>query len=297
MSALHENKSDKRKKDSLILGEISNEEGKDYQLSEVSEQEDSILTDVDMTMETSDLDPLPKYSKTIGLQPAEYDLMCGDMARYDDLLGKISINPHTINFDRIIHSYSDEEVKAGKIPFYYKGQSRDIADSDKKVAHGIGIKVWSNHKVFIGEFNDGAIHGAGRLINPDGTCVTGTWENNILQGEVKIYYPSGIWSTSSYLDGKKDGFVKYFYNTKKDAKTGLDNIVDNNQEDFIMENSILRQMNVYENDQKHGIQVDLWEDGHTTKQIQHFYRGTPTGKAELFYRDGSVVVLNPCMYV
>ena len=112
MSSLH-------KEDSFILGEIPNEEGKDYQLSEVSEQEDSLLSGVDMIMETSDLDPLPKYSKTIGLKPADYDLMCGDMARYDALLGKISINPHSINFDRIIHSYSDEEVKAGKMVTSY----------------------------------------------------------------------------------------------------------------------------------------------------------------------------------
>ena len=120
MSALHRGNSVGYKEDSLILGEISNEEGKDYQLSEVSEEEeDSFLLDFDMIMETSDLDSLPKYSKTIGLQPAEYNLMCGDMARYDALLGKISINPHSINFDRIIHSYSDEEVKASKMVTSY----------------------------------------------------------------------------------------------------------------------------------------------------------------------------------
>ena len=297
MSALHRANSVGYKEDSLILGEISNEEGKDYQLSEVSEREDSFLSDFGMIMETSDLDPLPKYSETIGLKPADYDLMCNDMDKYDALLGKININPYGINFDRIICTHSDEEVGQDQIPSYYKGQWGYIEGSNTKVAHGKGIKVWNNNKVFIGEFNNGAIHGAGRLINSDGTCETGTWVNNILQGEVNTYYSDGKWSKSTYLNGKKDGFVKHFYNTKKDVTLRMHHIEDNHPEDFIMKNSILRQMNVYENDQKHGIQVDLWKDGHTTKQIQHFNRGVPTGEPKLFYRDGSDAMENFCIYI
>ena len=73
---------------------------------------------------------------------------------------------------------------------------------------GKGKKVWSNGKVYIGDFKNGLRDGSG-ISELNGYKYNGEWKEDLLHGQGKFIFKSGDVYEGEFKDGKYNGQGKY----------------------------------------------------------------------------------------
>jgi len=124
---------------------------------------------------------------------------------------------------------------------------------------GKGKKVWSNGKVYIGDFKNGLRDGSG-INELNGYKYNGEWKEDLLHGQGKFIFKSGDVYEGELKDGKYNGQGKYISKDKevyegawKDGeKHGLGKSIYRNGDVYVGE---------YKDHIRHGQGKYIWKDG------------------------------------
>jgi hypothetical protein len=86
-------------------------------------------------------------------------------------------------------------------PYRYEGEW----DKKKNLKHGRGTQVFSDGKLFIGNFKNDLFSGRGRVIYPDGEAYTGEWKAGECHGKGTYHYTDGSKYEGDWKNDIRDG--------------------------------------------------------------------------------------------